>query len=281
LHSLDAPIVAPARIDLCLAGVNIRIKAPEPVASVLNATLANVPRFRSDAAGAMTIAVTQTAEAWEIRGFRRSSKVLAWHSSLPQIGGAVVSMAMASAALRRDCMAVRATVLEHDGRALALVGDDWESALTLATHLHARGWSYVGSDNALLDPATRTVYGVQKSLYVNSSSVLALPVTYRRAVEASPWYVTPQGISFYAVDPTGAGTGLTWASQATLCSVIIVDGAMADIPALDSADSESLRADRFARLALDWATVDAAELCLAGVVETCDLIEHWFSSLAR
>jgi hypothetical protein len=281
LRSLDALHAASSRVDLCLAGVNIRVKAPETVLAVLDATLSNVPKFRSNAPPVMTIAVTQTDDAWEIRGFRRSSKVLAWQSSLPQIGGAVVSMAMQSAALRRDCIPIRATVVERDGRALAMIGDDWESAVTLAAHLHARGWSYVGSDNALLDPATRTVHCVQKSLYVNSSSVLQLPATYRRAVEASPWYVTPQGISFYAVDPTGAGVGLTWTPQATLCSVIIVDGAMADIPSLESADPENLREERFARLALDWSTVDVADLCMAGAVETSDLIEHWFASLGR
>jgi hypothetical protein len=276
----DVPLsTGSSSIDLRLADVNIRVNAPERVVNVLDATLSNVPRFNSGTAPELTIAVELKDDAWEIHGARGATKVLAWQSALPQIGGAVVTMAIHSAAVRRECMAMRATVVEKDGRAFAMIGDDWESAITLAAHLHARGWSYVGSDNALLQPATRGVYCVQKSLYVNSSSVSQLPMTYRRAVEASPWYVTPQGISFYAVDPTGAGTGITWTPHATLCGILIVDGSMADIPSLESLDRSSLDDERFARLRLDWTRVDAADLCIAGSVETCDLIEHWFASI--
>lgn len=268
-------------IDLRLADVNIRVEAPTRILAVLDATLSNVPRFASNARPEVTIVAVLKGDVWEIQGHGGASKVLARQSASPQVGGAVVSTAIQSAAASREYTAIRATVIEKDGHALAMIGDDWESAINVAAHLHARGWSYVGSDNALLDPATREVYCIQKSLYVNSSSVSQLPVSYRRPVEASPWYVTPQGISFYAVDPTGAGSGRTWSPSATLAGIVVIDGAMADFPSLESFDSYRLEDERFVRLKLNLAHFPVANLCLAGLVETSDLIEHWFASLLQ
>jgi hypothetical protein len=279
LRSLDPNRVSEdSSIDLRLAEINIRVEAPPRILSVLDATLSNVPRFATTASPELTISVVQRDDAWEIYGIHGASKLLAWQSALPQVAGAVVTTAIGSVAARRECTTMRATVIEKDGRALAMIGDDWESAISLATHLHGRGWSYIGSDNALLDPVSRDVFCVQKSLYVTSSSVSQLPVPYRRAVEASPWYVTPRGISFYAVDPTGAGRGRTWTLSANLCGIVVVDGLMADSPSLESLDDNRLEDHRFARLRVDWNHIDIADLWMAGCVETCDLIEHWFAS---
>ena len=205
-----------APLDLRVADVNVRVEGPERILSLLNMTLSNVPRFGASVTPDFTIAVTAHDDAWEIRGVDGSRNVLATASAMPQVGGAVVSRAITDVATNRDLRTMRATVIEKDGRALAMIGDDWESAVTLATHLHGRGWRYVGSDHALFDPVTQQVHCIQKSLYINASSVSQLPVRYRRAVEASPWYVTPRGIWFYAVDPTAAGMQHTWTSFATL-----------------------------------------------------------------
>jgi hypothetical protein len=266
-------------IDLCLADVNVRVQAPDSVLAILDATLLNVPRFASSTMPDLSISVSPRDEIWDIHGADGSHKVLTTQSALPQVGGAIVTSAIGSVASSREYTTMRATVLEKDGRALAMIGDDWESAITLATHLHGRGWSYIGSDNALLDPATREVYCIQKSLYINASSVSQLPLLYRRAVEASPWYVTAQGISFYAVDPSGTRTGRAWTPSAALCGIVVVDGLMTDTPSLESVDSSRLRDERFTRLGLDWAHVSVSELRIGSFVDTCDLVEHWFGSL--
>jgi hypothetical protein len=266
-------------IDLRLADVNVRVQAPDRVLAVLDATLGNVPRFTAGTAADVTISVAPRDEVWEIHGIDGSRKVLTTQSALPQVGGAIVTTAIGSVASSREYTTMRATVLERDGRALAMIGDDWESAITLATHLHGRGWTYIGSDNGLLNAATREVYGIQKSLYINASSVSQLPLQYRRAVEASPWYVTAQGISFYAVDPTSARTGPTWTPSATLCGIVVVDGLMADVPSLESVVGNRLREERFSRLGLDWGRVSVGEIRIGSFVDTCDLVEHWFGSL--
>jgi hypothetical protein len=280
LHSPNpAPSSPLLTLDVRLADINIRIEAPERVLDVLGATLSVVPRFEAHAVPELTISVQRKDDVWEIHGLAGSLKVLAAQSAMPQIGGAVVTSAIHDAAASRNYKTMRATVVEKDGRALAMIGDDWESAITLAAHLHGRGWSFIGSDNALLDSATLEVFPIQKSLYVNSSSVAQFPIHYRRAVEASPWYVTAQGISFYAVDPRRAGHRQTWAHSAVLAGVIVVDGSMTERPSIESVDSLSLQSERFARLGVDWKRVKAVDLKLGGFVDTCDLVEHWFGSI--
>ena len=274
-----AVISANRSLEFCLAGTNVRIDAPNEVLAVLEATLSFVPRYEAHDDADVIVSVHLKNDVWEITSKTGAIKVLGAQSALPQIAGAVVTMAIADVATKRTCTPLRASVLEKDGRALALVGDDWESAITLAAHLHGRGWGYVGSDNALFDPVTLDVFPIQKSLYVNSSSVAQFPVEYRRAVEASPWYVTAQGISFYAVDPHDAGHLYTWAPSTLLHGVVVVDGGMGDTPALESLDAKHLDSERFASLKIDWSRVGVVNLRLGGFVDTCDLVEHWFDSI--
>lgn len=266
-------------IDLCVAGINVRVEGPHTVMDVLDATLSVVPRTDGRTDPQIVVAVARKQDAWEIRGHEGALKVLGGHCAMPQVGGAVVTSLMRDTAATRNFRTMRATVLEHEGRALAMIGDDWESAITLAAHLHGRGWSYIGSDNALLDPDSLEVLPVQKSLYVNSSSVSQFPIQYRRAVEASPWYVTPQGISFYAVDPRHAGHERTWSHSAALAGVLVVDGTMTERPSIESMSPSELQAERFARFGLDWSRLATVDLRLGSFVDTCDLVEHWFGSL--
>jgi hypothetical protein len=266
-------------LDLQLAEVKLRVEAPQDVLTLLDMTLSSVPRFDGVSSPDLTITVSELAEAWEIRGVDGRSHVLAPTSAMPQVGGAVVSRVVSDVAATCDLRTMRAAVIQRNGRALALLGDDWETAITLATHLHGRGWRFIGSDHALLDAASNQVYCVQKSLYVNATSVSHLPVKYRRAVEASPWYVTPRGIWFYAVNPTATGMHHAWSTSATLSGVLIVDGAMLDAPLIESVAPRQLEEDRLARFGIDWDAVGVADLRVGGYVETCDLIEHWFETL--
>ncbi len=270
-------------IDVRLADVGVRLVAPEGVLAVLDATLCVVPRSGAMSAPDLIVSAERKSEVWEIRGAGDAMKVLTAKSAPPQVAGALVTSAVQGVATIRNVKAMRATVLERDGRALAMLGDDWESAITLAAHLHGRGWNFIGSDSAFLDSRTLEVLPIQKLLYVNASAVGQFPVRYRRALEASPWYVTTQGISFYAVDPRHAGSEDAWSSSAVLSAVVVVDGAMTDYPALESfaaVGDGRQRRERFAWLGIDWDRLNVVELRLGGCIETCDLVEHWFASLS-
>jgi hypothetical protein len=280
LHSRNSDVKpALGSMDLCLAETNVRVHAPDGVLSVLEATLSFVPGFQTGGEPDIVISVESKEDAWEIRGQDGSFKVLSAQSALPQVAGAVVTSIMNELADRLSFKTMRASVVEKDGRAFAMLGDDWESAITLAAHLHGRGWSYVGSDNALLDAESLDVHPIQKALYVNSSSVVQFPLEYRRAVEASPWYVTAQGISFYAVDPRSAGHRHAWASSTKLHGVVVVDGTIVDRPSLESIDARGLQGERFTRLGVDWTRLSVVDLRLGNFADTCDLVEHWFESI--
>jgi len=258
---------------------NVRIAAPEPVVSVLEATLANVPRYSISSPADLTIVATLFDDVWEIHGAAGARKILTRQSALPQIAGAIVSTAVTETALARNCTLLRAAVMERDGQALAMIGDDWESAITVAVHLHDRGWRFLGADNAVLNSATLEVFAIEKSLYVSSSFLSHLPLRYRNAVEASPWYATDQNIAFYAVDPRVGDVRSVWSRSARLAGVIIVDGAEADHPSLESLAPQTLQSERLKRLSVDWNDVNVVDLKIGGFVETCDLVEHWFASL--
>ena len=267
-----------ATLDVQIADVHVRVEAPENIIAVLNTTLNTIPRLNAKRVPDLVISV-RVNEAWEIHGLEGSLKIMDAQSPLPQVAGAVVTTIIAHIAASQKYAALRAAVVEKDGHALAFMGDDWETALTLAAHLHGRGWLYIGSDNALLHAETRRVFPVQKSLYVNSSSLAQLPLQYRRAVEASPWYVTAAGISFYAVDPLLAGLPQTWSPSASLAAIVVVDGLISERPAVETLDALALSGERLTRLGLDWETVKVVDLRLGGTVETCDLLEHWFESI--
>ena len=173
---------------------------------------------------------------------------------------------------------IRAAVVEREGRAVAFVGDDWESCVTLAAHLHCRGWKLLGGDYALLGLADLTVLATRKLLYVTLSSADEFPLAYRRAVEASPWYSTPHDIAFYAVDPGLVAKGVPpWARDGRLRAVLKLDGHVAEFPSLERTAPFSL-ADGVRSDDLERAGVAVAEIKLGDFVTTCDLLERWLEA---
>jgi hypothetical protein len=266
-------------VCVTIAGVDASIRAPRSVVSVLNRTLVHARRAPATASIRAAIEVENDEGVWRINGSsQRSAKVLSATSALPQVGGAVVSSLVADAAEEAQLCVWRAAVVERDGHALAFVGDDWESGIVLAAHLHARGWRLLGGDYALIDRATLTVHPMRKLLYVTLSLVEELPLSYRRAVEASPWYSTPHDIAFYAVDPALAATTAPWAQTGRLRAVLKVDGQAADFPALERAGSFGLGGGIDSN-ELELADVAVAEVKLGDYVATCDLVQRWYQSL--
>jgi hypothetical protein len=105
-----------------------------------------------------------------------------------------------------------------------------------------------------------------------------LPNAYRRAVEVSPWYSTPHGIAFYAVDPAlvpGAGP---WAETGKLRAVLKLDGHSAEYPSLERADGFKLPGG-IGGNDLERGSVAIAEIKLGDYALTCDLVQRWFRSL--
>jgi hypothetical protein len=266
-------------LNVTIAGVDGSIRAPQPVISVLNRVLAHARRPASSPPGLACIEVLSDEVAWRINGGSEDSrKILSARSALPQVAGAIVSSLIADVASAAGLNVARAAVIERDGYAVAFVGDDWESCITLAAHLHVRGWHLLGGDYALIDLPTLNVLGARKLLYVTLSCVDDLPLTYLRAVEDSPWYSTMHDIAFYAVDPALAvPRECAWAEFGRLRAVLRLDGHVSEYPSLERAAQftigQGIRSDD-----LERAGVTVAEIKLGDFVTTCDLLERWLTA---
>lgn len=272
----------PTGLDsLCVrvAEVDASIRAPRPVLAILSRTLMHA---RLPCAGAIvktTIEVSNDEFAWHIRGSsQRSDKVLSATSPLPQVCGAVVSSLIADVAQTAQLHVCRAAAVERAGRAVVFVGDDWESCVVLAAHLHARGWRLLGGDYVLIDPVTLTVHATRKLLYVTLAIMDELPLPYRRAVEASPWYSTAREIAFYAIDPALGPSTPGWAERGRLGAVLKVDGDVSEFPSLERGVSPTI-GEGISGHDLERCGVAVAEVKLGDYIATCDLLERWLQAL--
>ena len=265
----------PTTYALRVAGVEIELSGPAEVLKLVRQTLLDPTGPQVPPAYHGRVDLRFDNDVWRISGTApRANKTLSQLSLLPEICGAVISSIVAEVAYHADLHAWRGTVLERDGDALALVGDDWESCLLLAAHLHVRGWSYVSGDYVLVQLEQQRVFGLRKLLYATSSMLQSLPLAYRRAVEASPWYVTRRDIAFHAIDP-GLARRAPWSDGGFLQAIVRVDGDAAEHPALERAQPfEFPGAVPSHYLERQGAAI--AELKLGGFVHTCDLLEAWF-----
>jgi hypothetical protein len=271
-----------AELDsLCVrvAGIDASIRAHHSVLSVLSRTLMHARRPHAGAIVKTTIDVSNDEFTWRIRGnSQRSHKVLSKNSALPQVCGAVVSSLIADVAEVAGLHVCRAAAVERDGVASAFIGDDWESCIVLAAHLHSRGWRFLGGDYLLIDPATLTVHATRKSLYATLAIMDELPLPYRRAVEASPWYSTQCEIAFYAIDPAMALSSSAWAEHGRLGALFIVDGDIGEFPSLERPGSRTVT-EGLSSEELERAGVTVAEIKLGDYIATSDLLERWLDAL--
>ena len=275
-----AQVKAPEHIDVHFADADARINAPQNVLTVLDQLFAHLPREWSYALTPISITVAFESNVWNIGGSAPGSKkTLCQNSTLPQIAGAAVASLLAELSHQRGISVWRAAVVEYDGHALGLVGDDWESAITLAAHLHARGWKMVSGDYALVDLDTMNAIPFRKALHVSSASVASFPLAYRGAIEGSPWYSSAHAISFYAIDPTMVNGQSAWGDRARIRSVLKVDGRIAERPSLEAGENFSIT-ETLMRSDLHG-DVNSAMLIMGGFIETADFVERWFSALPK
>jgi hypothetical protein len=263
----------------CISGVDVRICAPHRLQEVLNRMLTHVARDWTNTREPLQIDARLHRDAWHIQGTAPDSKKILGHNyAIPQVAGAVVASVLAEIAHHRNVNVWRAAVVEYGGSALVLAGDDWESCITLAVHLHTRGWRLLGGDYALVSCDTLSAVCFKKSLHANSSSVASFPLWYRRAVEASPWYSCSDLLAFYAIDPTLVGDESPWGETAPIRAFLKVDGHTADRPSLASGAEFTLPGG-LRRHDLMRGGIEVAMLVRSGFGETCDFLEPWFATL--
>ena len=266
-------------LDFHVADADLRLVAPQAILDVVDRMLASVPRRWSRTHAALEISVDDAFGVWQIDGRgAASSKTLSHAVKTSQVGGAAVGALLAELSHFRGLSVWRAAVVNRRGRALALVGDDWESVIALTAHLHARGWRIISGDYALVDLATMCAVPFRKLLHFSSATVASLPVCYRRSIEASPWYVSPHAISFYAVDPTLVDGFAAWGESAAIDAILKIDGRMGEQPSLEDGGDFAI-SSALCRRALP-AQIASAMLTLGRFIDTADLVERWFDAPA-
>ena len=265
-----------------IAGVDIMVKSPNSVTNILRQTLHHVPLSSSSCRDFVQVEVSAANRDWEISSTDGlSGKMLDRDAALPAVAGAVVSTMVRGAAACRGLRVVRAVTIENQGRAIAMVGDDWEGCMVLAAHLHARGWKYLGGDYALIDQESLSIVPFAKMLFLNSACFSGLPASYRPALEKSPWYSTPAGLAFYAVDPKGVGSGgveHSWSESGVLSAVVVADGQTETRPSLEILSHERFLPESFAGLRLLERNVRIERLTLGDLIATTDMLERRFGT---
>jgi hypothetical protein len=181
-------------------------------------------------------------------------------------------------------LAVKAVVVERDGRALALTGDSAVGKSTIAAHLLARGWKLVTDDVAFVDAENGTVVGHHGLMRFRSGAIPHLPAAFRATLERSRWFVGEDGeLQFYEVDPASVFGVDVWSAEAALDSVVMLDSRTSEHPV----QSVSYESGLLVQLDDSVIPADVLSPVRAGVigrdrsVRTTDHIEHWYDVHAR
>jgi hypothetical protein len=260
-----------------IGDVNVKATASDSVVRVLDVTMSRLAT-PDDVECAVALTVAEREDCWEIAVGSDRVITLAADTAPPAVAGAVTTVIAEEVARLSSLALLQAVIVEHDGRGLALLGDDWPSCVAIATHLSTRNWRILTSRYAFVDPRTLHIVPFAKLLFATSETIQVLPRQYRRALESSPWYSTPNGLCFYGIDPHRVNGGSVWGDSATLCAALVVTGARGLAPSLDVAESSELAA----HLQFDIAhasDVNVASLTVGPIVSTTNLVERWAGML--
>jgi hypothetical protein len=255
-----------------ISGVRVSVVADDPIVRVLDVTMTHVQAH--DEACDVTLNVRQNGDSWEIGDERGVMFKLPAETAAPEVTGALTSVLVDRVAQDTPAALVSGVIVAKGDFAVALVGEDWESAIAVAIHLSLRGWSIVTPRYSFVDPDTRTVEPFSKLLYIPSRIIPLLPLQYRRALEASPWYATSNDLGFYGVDPLRAGT-TAWVQQTTLRAGLIIDSSRRDLLGLVQEPAHGYIG---ACLPFSEVGIASASLVMGAIVPTTDAVERWVGS---
>ena len=257
-----------------VSNVAVSVCAPIEILRVLDVTMTHVPRHSGPSRLALN--VTQTDLGWQIVDDATVDLRMPSNTAAPDVAGALTSAMVEGVSLLTTATLVTGVIIARNDFALALVGDDWGSCIAIALHLSLRGWSIVTPRHAFVDDETREVEPFSKLLYIPTRIIPLLPLQYRRALEASPWYSTGNELGFYGVDPLHAQKSKPADRKATLRAALIVDSSRRE---LLGAVYEPAHAYVGAFLPFSDIGMASASLVVGSIVPTADAVERWAASM--
>ncbi|GAC1539637.1 MAG: hypothetical protein NVS2B17_15100 [Candidatus Velthaea sp.] len=227
-------------------------------------------------ASRIAFTVSRSEDDWQISDDLSVILTLPGATAPPEVAGALTTAMVERVALLTTAALVTGVIVSKNDFALALVGDDWGSCTAIALHLSLRGWSIVTPRYAFVDNDTRSVEPFSKLLYIPSRIIPLLPLDYRRALEASPWYSTGNELGFYGVDPMRSQRPAARSTNITLRASLIVDSSRRDL--LGSVH-EPAHAYVGSFLPFSDIGIASASLVVGAIVSTTDAVERWADSL--
>lgn len=254
--------------------VAVGVCAPREILGVLDVTLKHVPVHNGPSK--LVLNVTQTEGDWQIVDDANVILRTPMSTLAPDVAGALTTAMVERVSFLTGSTLVTGVIVSKGDFAIALVGDDWGSCIAIALHLSLRGWSIVTPRHAFVDNDTREVEPFSKLLYIPTRIISLLPLQYRRALEASPWYSTGTELGFYGVDPQHALKTQPDGRRAALRAALIVDSSRHEVL---GAVYEPAHAFIGKYLPFPEGGMASASLVVGSIVHTADVVERWADSL--
>ena len=253
----------------------VAVSGPADAMSAADRILARLIKKPSSHPLSLSLDIVR-GDTWNIVGSNGVRRHLPRSLSLPLLVDAVVEIAAESVASGLEASVLSGIVLAYEGRGLAIVGDDRDSALVLALHLHARGWSTVSFSKSFVESDARAL-SIPTLPSISSTSIDSLPAAYRSAIEVAPWVSHEHELMFYAVDPMSKQA--RWRESVRLDDLLVLDGAVESEPRIEA--FAGTHDARFLGRDQQRSEVRGNRLTLGKFIPTCDLVERWFAEASQ
>jgi len=223
-----------------------------------------------------TVSARSNGDGWLLEVDGAVVQRLAQRTPAARVAEELIATACVAVAGKTNSILIAGAVLTKDGKTLALIGGDLDSARVIGFHLHARRWSAIAFRYAFLSRASLSTIGLHSLAVVSSSSIDQMPTRYRPAIEVSLWYDTGFDLAFYTVEPLVVHS--SWLPSTPLTHVVLVDGKIDDEPSLDVGVGPSDA--RVIGQHADAGSLRVARLTLGTPVASCNILEKWITGAA-
>ena len=284
-------------VQFRIADVDVSIDAPREIIDIAKESYRRLPSTEGRAeAHALVHAELDAAGTLRIRIGQIDYADVPAGSGRGVVGIELSNAVITAVAQRSRFVILHAAALEMDGEALCIAAPGYSGKTLLASHLVSRGWRILSDEYAFIEPMTGNVVPFQKLLFMRSSSLPHTPRSFKKSIEASPWYGlgNAPGLVFSGVDPASSYSESVWSTGARLTRLLLLSGKRAPSAVIDECETWNLIPDLNAlvwqspdlltglqRLAMAVRGTSVGRLTAASPLATADAIERWAMAQAR
>jgi hypothetical protein len=254
-------------LQFALAGSSVRVIGPSAILRDMDRILQHCPRARglSD----VTVCIEWDLGGWRIFSSTAGRERYLTAVPVPSVASAAVDVLVAETAMLNGLIVSRGVVLSKDGRGLIVRCVDGDAEI-VAMHLSARHWRLLSVNHALIDTHTMIAASIRRNFALSSAQVASIPLSWKHAVEVSPWYSARDGVYFYSIDPEHICGTATWAPDTSCAGLLDIDGEVAEESSVRSLAADADLGE------LANAPLIKGRLVLSRAVNACNAIENWW-----